>query len=648
MNTNIIELREKNNITQKTDATHTLNGSFQVDLHSKNIVLNNNDNIQIKSLFLDTTAQNTGKIRIDNNNNEFSISNCMYLTNFRKDTDAGRTLRYDDTLPSYEQLNPNGKFYTLCNRQTTPIPAGYVGLLRMENDTSLGFEKGIIAQGTNQMGEKFGGFSIKYGWLNPQNKLSTVVVSFDQVSPDDSGNEATFVQGFYNGDIIFFSKGNNVGQNHIDLYEIPVPNDTKTFPTPEMRGKRPYNCKGVIGFDVISDSIGDKFSPAVFTTKFNLPIGDYSPQSLAETITDNLSNIKMFPEGETPLEKLNETFPPVVIPAKYGGTGANDTIVFGSRSNFCSSTKQLLYDDFFGFETPDTLWFVSADGESVLDFEGLKADNNYLVGSSEISLEYIDEIDKFQFTQLHTSQFNSSAMPVVKYFGTDEKDFFLSSSVGGVFFTELNPPDIWYGTMGFDSSVVVLPDKAVLRASMGYTEIQNALVPSFSSLERGINITSDFNGVDAVIIKEVFAGGTDLTKQTGSDIIREAGAIAVAQVDGTATIGIQSIRANTSFGDTTLREGYYLVQIEGLPNQELTNMPSQHIQAIVSKYYSAGSFTIMEGSAGSFNYTHKGNPFYIQSLRVRILEADGTDPTNLGDNNTIFLQIERANVNDNF
>ena len=124
MNTNIIELREKNNITQKTDATHTLNGSFQVDLHSKNIVLNNNDNIQIKSLFLDTTAQNTGKIRIDNNNNEFSISNCMYLTNFRLDTDAGRTLRYDDTLPAYEQLNPNGKFYTLCNRQTTPIPAG--------------------------------------------------------------------------------------------------------------------------------------------------------------------------------------------------------------------------------------------------------------------------------------------------------------------------------------------------------------------------------------------------------------------------------------------------------------------------------------------------------------------------------------------
>ena len=90
---------------------------------------------------------------------------------------------------------------------------------------------------------------------------------------------------------------------------------------------------------------------------------------------------------------------------------------------------------------------------------------------------------------------------------------------------------------------------------------------------------------------------------------------------------------------------YYLIKIEGLPRQDLVNMPSQNIQAIISKYYSAVSFLIMEGSSGSMSYRHIGEPFYLSDLKVMITEPDGTRPENLGTNNTVFLEIIRENEN---
>ena len=629
MNSSIIELREVDNLGGGTS------GNFAVDLKDKHILLNEGDEISIKSLFLDTTSQNTGDILIDSTNQNISVSNYLYLTNFRTDAEGGRTVNFDDTNPGGSNESPNGNIYVVCNRHTTPPPPGYVGLLKV---------KTIMCNFEGQLGQRSDGFSIRYQYLNEFNKVTLIDVAFPERDPDPTGSEPIAKNGTWNGDIIFFSKGNTPTFIAEDLKELTVQPPSPNFPTPSQRsskgnrGKGLYNVGPIIN-TVESAIVGDKLTPTTFTTDFQIPTGKYTPDLLARTITDYLSDIIVYPPNTSPAERINKNFSRVTIPDKYG-TGS---IIFPSKSNFCASTKQLAYDNFYNFETPDNLYLVSSDGKSVMDFECLITDNSYLVGSSELSLEYLPLIDKFQFTQLHTSQFSGSALPVVKYFA-GSNNAFLSSSVGGIFFQSLSPANLWFKTLGFDNSICVLPEEAKLMVSGGGGALINILVPSFLTLSQGVNITSDFNGADVSIVKEGFVSSTTVADQKGADIVRDALSIAAEQVDGTAVLNLSSIRATTSFSSTSRAEGYYLVQIEGLPRQDLTNLPNDHIQAIVSKYYASGSYTIMEGGAGSFNYKHIGTSFYLQNLRVKILEADGTDALQLGKNNTIFLEIFRQSI----
>ena len=129
----------------------------------------------------------------------------------------------------------------------------------------------------------------------------------------------------------------------------------------------------------------------------------------------------------------------------------------------------------------------------------------------------------------------------------------------------------------------------------------------------------------------------------GSDVVPDLNDFADEQKEGTAVLNNLSIRASKPFQDIQHLDGYYIIQITGIPSIDLSLTPSQQISAIVSKYYTAGTYLIMEGGAGSFSYTHRGEHFYLQDLNVKIMESDGTSPTKLGNNNTIFLEINRAN-----
>lgn len=642
MNSSIIELRELDNQNPQQ-----INGNFEVDLKQKNIIVKDGDEINIKSLFLDTTAQNSGEILIDDTNKDIIIKNYLYMSNFRSELNGGRNLNHKNGIPAIDQVQPDGKLYVLCNRHASPLPAtgGYVGLLKI-NSLACNF--------TGAIGQQCDPFFIRYKYLNDLQQETFANVKFPGIDDTTTGPTDKPIYGTFAGDIIFFSRGNTEAFQRADLFETVVEPPNILFPTAAQRdtkgnrGKSKFNVSP-INYQVEPVSIGDKFSPATFTTKFSLTKGKYSPDNLAKAITDKMSNIIVYSNDAPAEQRLTNDFIPTPVPAKYNAGSGTGLINFPSRSNFCSSSKQLCYDSFYGFSTPDNLYLVCSDGNSILDFEALATQNNYLIGSSEMSLEFIQETNKFQFTQLHTSQFTDGGNPIIRYFNSSNNEkSFLSIAVGGVFFQDLEPINLWFDTLGFSSTdLLVLPEAQVL-GDYGGSAIQQALVPSFKSLEIGKNITADFSGVDVSLIKENFQDNADKTLQLGVDIIRESGEIGIIQTDGTTVLNLNSIRAQTSFNISTQTEGYYLIQIEGLPRQDLTNLPNDHIQAIVSKYYSSGSFTIMEGSAGSFNYKHIGNPFYIQNLRVKVLEADGSDPQQLGTNNTVFLEIFRQNPNMDF
>ena len=56
---------------------------------------------------------------------------------------------------------------------------------------------------------------------------------------------------------------------------------------------------------------------------------------------------------------------------------------------------------------------------------------------------------------------------------------------------------------------------------------------------------------------------------------------------------------------------------------------------------SFGSYTM--GSPNSITYTHRGQPIVLSKFYTRILQPNRTVPEQLGDDNTVFIEIIRNN-----
>lgn len=618
MNSHIIELREERQTKDNAGTGTGTNGTYSVSL-DKNVVLNAGDTVSIRSCFLDTRAESTGKLNINNTNKDVTISSCLYMTNFRSDANGFRTTSYDDSLSALEKATPDGKIYILGKRVNPPLGVNFRKVENIEYHIRGG--KGWIG---------YGGFSRVYQYTDISGNLTTVTVTFPEKNlennpPDPKSSNATF-----NGDIIFRSTGNLA----VDFKQVSGPDDKKIHEPPTNTDP--------VAINTAPSNVDTHFVPVIQTTQFSLEVGDYEPSLLAKIITDKMVNLVEFPAGTPNSDILN---------ARLGFTSVaesgqpNSNVVFPSKNKFLTSTQQIRNDPFFGLQNPVTLEFIANDGKSLMSIEADKSHPNYVVGASEISLEFNEEDERFFFSNLHTSQFDDNGNPTVRYFQTSSGEAFLSNSVGGVFFTDLQPKELWVDVLGFDSSVMCNPDEAVNIPSLGGGTDLNVGVPSFNGLQRGVNITSDLSGIDASVVKENFVDSNTAGDQKGADIVRYAPTIATLNTQGTATLGISNIPASQNLSQQALKNGYFLVKIEGLPTQDLVNMPSQNVQAIVSKYYSAGQFLIMENGAGSFSYTHVGEPFYLQNLRVVICDADGGTPEGLGINNTVFLEVRRADPN---
>ena len=92
--------------------------------------------------------------------------------------------------------------------------------------------------------------------------------------------------------------------------------------------------------------------------------------------------------------------------------------------------------------------------------------------------------------------------------------------------------------------------------------------------------------------------------------------------------------------------GYYFVEIDNINHFTCefldNNGDHPNIKAIVSKQYTSNDMITGFSDAG-IPYVHKGTPFLITESHVRILDPKTKQAVaDLGDNNTIFLQINRA------
>ena len=88
--------------------------------------------------------------------------------------------------------------------------------------------------------------------------------------------------------------------------------------------------------------------------------------------------------------------------------------------------------------------------------------------------------------------------------------------------------------------------------------------------------------------------------------------------------------------------GYYLIEINSqFKNTFLTEDNNYNsIVQIVNRYYELNSYT--SGQGGQIVYQHQGEPMLLTSFHCRILKSDKTLAENVGDDNTIHLQLVKA------
>lgn len=617
-NSTLICLREADGTPNKVLGE---TGNFTVDLKDKLLHIEDGDSILFKSAFIDTRDQNSGKILIDDSNNSFTIDIGLYLNNVRNVSDPAsnqRTFFYPAAATNTDQ--PDGNMYILCESIDN---SGAGALLKITEATIEFHESDRIARG------KIGGFHVCYNALDAKGQPLNVILSYPTSTTVGKGVKIQAREIEDGISYIFRSTGNLANDLKYDG------TNSSSFTDNTTNFHRHY------GVDNPFDSIktenapaGTELDPKIYSLPISLEKGHYQPSDLAKAITDQMIQAVNYPAGTPSTDKLRNKLPQLnnANPtANYG-----NPLSFPTRSLALTSTKQIALDNlFYGYTNPANIIYVRDDGGAA--FTQDPADPlNYLVGANQIALEFNEDLEKFQFTSIHSSHYDGTN-PAVRFIevASGGSGSFISTQTGGIYLSSVSGGGmpLFRDVMGFGSGLFC---NSFPKTAQNFNGLAAGLqIPNFGIFEKGKNITSDLGGIDAAVQKSV-----DFTANSGSDIIPTAEAL---KDQASATIGLTPIIAEIPFSFTEeYNSGYYLIEIDGIPHQDLYNFPNDKIQGVISRYYSAGSYTIMEGGAGGFNYLYKGKRFNVGGLIVKILDPQGNPITQLGSDNTIFLEIVRG------
>ena len=254
----------------------------------------------------------------------------------------------------------------------------------------------------------------------------------------------------------------------------------------------------------------------------------------------------------------------------------------------------------------------------------------------------------------------------------------ITPSIGGVYFTDLQPHSLWSNIMGFDltgpNSILTSVGRNSFTAQSyaGYTQVPadhspanltnpqapgqifgSAPVVDFDTvtlpyvpLVVGQHITAQSISIgDATGVLLDYTGGTEFSTTAGPTLGPD-GRISV-QDDALTSIEAGNLGDQIGVQDS----GYYIIDVEvGLQYNEFigsdTNQQgfTRNIRMIVDRYYSANSYVSSEGDG--VEYIHYGNDMVINSVKVRIYNANGREIDRLGNDNSVFLRIMKTvNIN---
>ena len=351
----------------------------------------------------------------------------------------------------------------------------------------------------------------------------------------------------------------------------------------------------------------DTYEPVVTSIQFPIAKGNYSPSDLCISINRQI--------------QMNDT--------ENGTTLQTPFLITNTTSGNNVPAKA----QFFGnpITQGDTLYMIKSDGTDFFTIKEIST-IQYLIGSSQMELGFDDSQLRFQRNYMHCPYFANDVT-------SDADGKFYSGWLnlaggfkpinknGGVVFSDMSavitgtttPYDFWESKLGFLYSSMVGPEQ-YFKNTVGGQELTVGLrVP-----KDGVTTTTGFTGIEY---------GLALNSNNWWKPAPNTASLMTPTTDTIQVLGNQNI-LNVAF-----TFGYYLVEIQaGFRNNFLTNEEQrQFISQIVSRYYSINSYT--SGSDGQLVYTHKGQPMLLTSFKIRILDSNKNVPQNLGDDNTVFIEI---------
>lgn len=354
------------------------------------------------------------------------------------------------------------------------------------------------------------------------------------------------------------------------------------------------------------------------TTDIKLPAGNYDPTDLCTIIN----------------RELNKNEPPV-----------NKNFV---QTQFLKTTNTTQ------FPTPDASVFIDNSGidaeangvgiyqfiKTVVHNQAVKTPDQILYGASKVLLDFNVGQGLFSFTYMHTPYYYQGAESTGNVAATPFPNGYVINKSGGVIFTSLTATTDKFGTrvpfwdeqLGFNVDVTD-PNSIVQSPTLYSDTVTGIEVPRFNGLEDGKNITGNFTGADSLIKKS--------TSITTPEFLLTSNTTEPGEFNAsTYTLPVLAqqpiFQQNTAFG-------YYLLEIDAnFESQFLdTTSTNKKIKSVVSRFFERASYTAGT-SDGSLIYTHVGNPQLLSSFSCRILTSDKVLATNIGVDNTIFLQLQRA------
>lgn len=553
----------------------TANGEYECQL-SKDVTIEAGDVVQLSKAFIDTVKE--GNINIIDDLT-LTIQSGIYFNNWM-------TLAEGEGAPSF--INYQGEVVPVVG--TAPCFKRFIPYLPVDSGSLSNYTNYTYYQYNidTSIGIDFN--AITYSYIDFSGSLQHIHTLIDPIS-------------------------GRTKETYNDTLNIIALNGSVKIVSPSLSS---LTQQGITPVGAFGSAIESKiYNPFIFTTTVHLPKGIYSPTQLSTYISEQLSNAN--------------------------SASATTQEMSASRFLFAITDFDLGRDNPTGQTNPNPPYnpitlaeqttFISDDGELSYQFP---INNTNLIGTSQVALEYDQTTDKFNFTYLHQPMLDATN-------GTNMCVRFLRTGLntngsvvgvcenGGIYFNSLTAKnssgiyvDFWESIMGFNLDKLCVGFQGGVLGKYDLEGIVNLSEP----LVTGVNITTGYYGLDASVIRGA-------TSWYSRQPVPNTQAGICSTINNTI-----NINAENTLDELLNKFSHYVLQTDlGFYNNNYIGAKwYRNINAIISKYYAYQSYAFAESDAG-IQYVHSGAPIQLKSVNIRILKSDITRDVNLGEDNTIILQV---------